>query len=209
MTHTFKGDPLNDDHYDSSDDQIADLKAEVARVTENIAAYLAIHDGLSDMIESGRLIEASIPDDYQWLVEALAALANVEPEPKPKYYRCNVCEHWHCPGEDDQFLARDLDAKYGVGGWEEVSWMRRQCLKQVPEPAPDPAIGMPIFEVVLDGRALVKWVAAPNLDTAIRNAAEKWGRLERVTLRSLSPHPDAQRECDLIVVVEEVGDDDN
>lgn len=30
---TFKGDPLNDDHYDDNDAQIADLKAEVARLT--------------------------------------------------------------------------------------------------------------------------------------------------------------------------------
>lgn len=35
-------------------------------------AYGKLHDGLSDMIEEGRLTEADIPDDYQWLVETLS-----------------------------------------------------------------------------------------------------------------------------------------
>lgn len=42
---------------------------------EVLSAYRRLHDGLSDMIESGRLRPADIPDDYQWLVETLAALA--------------------------------------------------------------------------------------------------------------------------------------
>lgn len=33
-----------------------------------------ISDGLSDMIESGRLSETYIPDDYQWVVERLLKL---------------------------------------------------------------------------------------------------------------------------------------
>ena len=37
--------------------------------------YEQLHDGLSDMIESGRLTEADIPEDYTWLVESLAHLA--------------------------------------------------------------------------------------------------------------------------------------
>lgn len=37
-------------------------------------AYQRLHDGLSDMIESGRLREDHIPDDYRWLVEALARI---------------------------------------------------------------------------------------------------------------------------------------
>jgi hypothetical protein len=37
-----------------------------------LVLYAKLHDGLSDMVESGRLTEADIPDDYQWLVEALA-----------------------------------------------------------------------------------------------------------------------------------------
>ena len=39
--------------------------------------YAALHDGLSDMIEGGRLRKEHIPDDYRWLVETLAGLANV------------------------------------------------------------------------------------------------------------------------------------
>jgi predicted protein tyrosine phosphatase len=38
---------------------------------DNVDAYEKLHDGLSDMIEGGRLTEADIPDDYQWLVETL------------------------------------------------------------------------------------------------------------------------------------------
>lgn len=41
------------------------------------SAYGRLHDGLSDMIESGRLTEADIPDDYQWLVETLSEPCNV------------------------------------------------------------------------------------------------------------------------------------
>jgi hypothetical protein len=33
--------------------------------------YRQLHDGLSDMIEEGRLTEAAIPDDYRWLVAML------------------------------------------------------------------------------------------------------------------------------------------
>ena len=36
----------------------------------------ALHDGLSEMIESGRLTEADIPNDYHWLVHILEKLAN-------------------------------------------------------------------------------------------------------------------------------------
>jgi hypothetical protein len=43
--------------------------------------YRKLHNGLSDMIEDGRLKEADIPDDYKWLVESLAHLAFLDPEP--------------------------------------------------------------------------------------------------------------------------------
>lgn len=40
--------------------------------------YQRLHDGLSEMVESGRLTEADIPDDYDWLVNSmLVPLANV------------------------------------------------------------------------------------------------------------------------------------
>lgn len=38
---------------------------------DTVKQYERLHDGLSDMIEGGRLTEADIPDDYQWLVETL------------------------------------------------------------------------------------------------------------------------------------------
>lgn len=40
--------------------------------------YAQLHDGLSDMVESGRLTEAEIPEDYHWLVESLVHLGNKE-----------------------------------------------------------------------------------------------------------------------------------
>ncbi len=39
-----------------------------------LGGYSELHDGLSDMIENGRLIEADIPDDYRWLVDKLVAV---------------------------------------------------------------------------------------------------------------------------------------
>lgn len=42
---------------------------------EALLEYGRLHDGLTDMIEGGRLNEADIPDDYQWLVETLERLA--------------------------------------------------------------------------------------------------------------------------------------
>jgi hypothetical protein len=40
-----------------------------------LAMYQKLHDGLSDMIEGGRLNESDIPDDYKWLVDSLEAIA--------------------------------------------------------------------------------------------------------------------------------------
>lgn len=45
---------------------------------EMLKAYERLHDGLSDMIESGRLTEADIPDDYEWLVQMLSIECQVE-----------------------------------------------------------------------------------------------------------------------------------
>lgn len=42
--------------------------------------YRKLHDGLSNMIESGRLTEAKIPDDYLWLVDSLAKIAGLDTE---------------------------------------------------------------------------------------------------------------------------------
>jgi hypothetical protein len=39
--------------------------------------YQRLHDGLSEMVESGRLTEADVPEDYDWLVNSmLVPLAN-------------------------------------------------------------------------------------------------------------------------------------
>lgn len=42
-----------------------------------LAAYRALHDGLSDMIDEGHLKEADIPDDYRWLVDMLVELCDL------------------------------------------------------------------------------------------------------------------------------------
>lgn len=47
---------------------LADAHDNAAR----LAIYKELHDGLSDMIESGRLKRADIPEDYAWIVETLA-----------------------------------------------------------------------------------------------------------------------------------------
>jgi hypothetical protein len=44
-----------------------------------LPAYRKLADGLSDMIEEGRLTESAIPDDYQWLVAALVEIAGLDP----------------------------------------------------------------------------------------------------------------------------------
>lgn len=46
---------------------------------EVLRKYRALHDGLSEMVEEGRLTRDMIPDDYHWLVETLAELAVLDP----------------------------------------------------------------------------------------------------------------------------------
>lgn len=48
------------------------------QMQEALKAYHKLHDGLSDMIEGGRLTEGDIPDDYRWLVESLAELGRMD-----------------------------------------------------------------------------------------------------------------------------------
>lgn len=48
---------------------------------EKLQLYQRLADGLSEMVEGGRLKQADIPDDYQWLVEALAKIAGADPGP--------------------------------------------------------------------------------------------------------------------------------
>jgi hypothetical protein len=40
--------------------------------------YRTLHDGLSDMIEGGRLNEKTIPADYQWLVDMLVEAVSLD-----------------------------------------------------------------------------------------------------------------------------------
>jgi hypothetical protein len=62
-------------------------------------AYGRLHDGLSDMIEGMRLLEADIPDDYDWLVIMLtehclpadqAAKRALENYPTPELTKSNL-----------------------------------------------------------------------------------------------------------------------
>jgi hypothetical protein len=41
--------------------------------------YRRLADGLSDMVEGGRLTAADCPDDYAWLTNQLAAIAAADP----------------------------------------------------------------------------------------------------------------------------------
>ncbi len=44
----------------------------LAEVWSGVATtYAALHEGLANMIDSGRLIEADIPDDFAWFVDSL------------------------------------------------------------------------------------------------------------------------------------------
>jgi hypothetical protein len=54
------------DHY------LSELLKRVDQQAEELVLYHKLHDGLSDMIEGGRLREADIPVDYLWLVKLLA-----------------------------------------------------------------------------------------------------------------------------------------
>jgi hypothetical protein len=56
---------------------IANRKNSAAKgESELLAAYARLHDMLSDMIESGRLREADIPNDYRALVDQLSGPCN-------------------------------------------------------------------------------------------------------------------------------------
>lgn len=59
---------------EAAEKQIAGWPAGAAPSTADsqLAAYRKLHDGLSDMIEGGRLTADMIPDDYDWLVKMLA-----------------------------------------------------------------------------------------------------------------------------------------
>lgn len=62
----FSGTPLD------KSEEIAQERMEL-----KLEAYERLHDGLSDMIEGGRLTEADIPDDYRWLRESLEKIGGM------------------------------------------------------------------------------------------------------------------------------------
>lgn len=43
-----------------------------------LTAYRELHDGLSNMIESGRISRDNLPDDYVWLLEKMVNLAGMD-----------------------------------------------------------------------------------------------------------------------------------
>lgn len=47
---------------------------------EAVPLYRELADGLSDMVEGGRLGEGEIPEDFAWLVGLLANIAAEDPE---------------------------------------------------------------------------------------------------------------------------------
>lgn len=50
---------------------------ELEQAIRALKAYHRFHDQLSEIVESGRLTEAALPDDYRWLVESLERLGNM------------------------------------------------------------------------------------------------------------------------------------
>lgn len=66
------------DYPDGWDDLVCDLDgADVIPDAQPFYRHLA--DGLSDMIEEGRLTEAMVPADYRWIVALLVKIAGVDP----------------------------------------------------------------------------------------------------------------------------------
>ena len=65
-------------------------------VTEKESAYVEelerLWDMVSDMVESGRLVEADIPDDYQALVAQMVKLASSEVRDEA----VDSCRHGSC-----------------------------------------------------------------------------------------------------------------
>lgn len=62
------------------------------KLSKQLDHYHRLHDGLSDMIESGRLEANDIPDDYAWLVDMLATDATVG---RPPNFRIMVPDDEH------------------------------------------------------------------------------------------------------------------
>lgn len=81
-----------------------------------LSRYHRLHELLSDMIESGRLTEADIPDDYQALVTSLELLGCIVEEPNPKKPVVAVCieggvVNWVSADQPVDVISIDLDTE--------------------------------------------------------------------------------------------------
>lgn len=63
-----------------TESKAAALPGMMAVPAEALKEYRALHDGLSDMVESGRVGRRELPEDYLWLVEKLERLAVLDPD---------------------------------------------------------------------------------------------------------------------------------
>ena len=83
--------------------------------------YRMLHDGISEMIEAGRLKESDIPDDYQWLVESLARLSAHPANTVVLVVECGCCGCYHRTDfhgdcrEDSERFASPEDAEERLG----------------------------------------------------------------------------------------------
>jgi predicted RNA-binding Zn-ribbon protein involved in translation (DUF1610 family) len=100
--------------------QLIEAAAELLAALKSMRKlYGDLHDGLSDMVEGGRLTEAKVPDDYRWVVDSLSNCieadqlaekaitrigakddkAAVEKTEKVPYFKCPAC------GKDSSIIA--------------------------------------------------------------------------------------------------------
>ena len=101
----------------------------VPRVIKTLQAYARLHDGLSEMVEGGRLTENELPNDYDWLADSLADLA-----PQIDQILSEVCSVSHRPAytisespkghpmyiriEMDGRLLCSIGATHGIADWQ-------------------------------------------------------------------------------------------
>ena len=67
------------DNDDGDEARLVVLRATVAKQKRLLKRYRTLHNGISDMIEGGRLKRADIPDDYRWLVINMVRIARADP----------------------------------------------------------------------------------------------------------------------------------
>ncbi len=105
--------------------------------------YQGLHDGMSEIIEGGRLDETDLPDDYVWLVESLAYLAR-----HPNGVRIGndvVFDHWteqaEHPVADWQYEVSNGDTRLGYLDWcrhRHESWVEGGVIPETDDPFGEP-----------------------------------------------------------------------